>query len=78
MRSDLLKGFGVVLLAMTLVTTPARGQYYDVGATLSQQTLAKTVTYCANGSGSETLGNLLVPGAGESTRVLWLSFFASW
>ena len=51
---------------------------YTVGESLDQQTRDKIVNYCSNESGSEALGSLLVPAQDESTRVVWLSFFASW
>ncbi len=64
-------------LILTMPLTSVYG-YYGVGDTIDQQTRNRTVIYCANGSGTETVGSLLNPGAGEPTRVLWFSFFASW
>ena len=70
-------GIRGLAIAVSLLSSFAFGQY-TVGESISQQTRDRTLTYCANAVGSETIGELLVPGDGEPTRVLWLSFFASW
>ncbi len=71
------RGVSLALFVITLMSATVSGQYV-VGEAISQATKDRVVTYCANGVGSETIGELLVPTSGEPTRVLWLNFFASW
>ena len=68
----------VSVAAFLFAITGAGFGQYTVGETLSQQTRDRTVYFCANAVGSETIGDLLVPDTGEPTRVLWINFFASW
>jgi len=70
-------GMRGLVLALSLVSSMAFGQY-SVGESISQQTKDRTVIFCANELGNETIGELLTPASGEPTRVLWLNFFASW
>lgn len=65
------------LLVVSLNMSFALGQY-SVGQTITQATRDKVVQFCANGSGSSSLGDLLNPAQGEPTRVVWLNFFESW
>jgi len=67
----------VVITLVSILSIQAFGQY-GVGEILSEQTRGRTIQFCANETGTETIGNLLIPAIGESARVLWLSFFASW
>ena len=64
-------------LGLVLFASSSSAQY-SVGQTISQVTRDKVVSYCANGDEDITLGNLLVPGVGEPTRVVFLNFFESW
>jgi len=66
-----------IVLSFSFFTTASYGQY-TVGQSLSQESLDRIVNFCANGAGSQTVGQLLSPGQGETTRVLWLNFFESW
>ncbi len=66
-----------LVISINLFTSLAMGQY-SVGQTISQSTRDKLVSFCANDNGSTSLGNLLIPGQGEATRVVWLNFFESW
>ncbi len=76
-RTSIISRVVMLTLSLNLLSTQALGQY-AVGESISQQTRDRVLEYCSNGTGSETLGNLLIPGEDEPTRVLWLSFFASW
>jgi len=51
---------------------------YNVGETISQATRDKVVSFCTNGSGNITVGELLTPADGQAARVVWLNFFESW
>jgi len=66
----------IYALVLSLNLSLAMGQY-TVGQTITQSTRDKVVQFCANGSGSSSLGDLLVPAQGEPRRVVWLNFFAS-
>lgn len=67
----------VAILGLFMFNSSLWAQY-TVGESLNESSLAALVSYCANGSGSETIAELLTPAAGEPTRVLWLNFFESW
>ncbi len=65
------------ILGLLLISTSAFGQY-SVGQSISQASRNHVVDFCANEGGTETIGELLTPAAGEPNRVLWLNFFASY
>ncbi|NQV49934.1 MAG: hypothetical protein HQ507_05535 [Candidatus Marinimicrobia bacterium] len=64
-------------LSLNLFISVAFGQY-TVGQSISQESRDRLVNFCANGAGTQTVGQLLSPGQGEAVRVLWLNFFESW
>jgi hypothetical protein len=66
-----------IVLSFSFFTSVSYAQY-TVGETISQDSRDRVVSFCANGVGTQTVGQLLSPGQGESARVLWLNFFESW
>ena len=64
-------------LSLNLFISVAFGQY-TVGQSISQESRDRLVNFCANSAGTQTIGQLLSPGQGETVRVLWLNFFESW
>jgi len=68
----------LTILVMSVGYPQQAEAYYQVGESLSQETLDKVVSYCANGGQDEALSQLLIPGDGQPTRVLLINFFASW
>ncbi len=72
------KPFSLLLnLSLFLSGVAVYGEY-SVGESLSQTTRSRSVIFCANEGGSQTIDELLVPDDGQSNRVLWLNFFESW
>ena len=68
-----------IRLFWIFVIAPAgvHGQYL-VGEALDRQTLDTQLIVCANSAESSTIGGLLIPGEGQTNRVVWISLFASW
>jgi hypothetical protein len=62
---------GVSLLV--ILSTSLYGQYM-VGDTVSTEHMNISLSYCANETGTTSLGDLLTP----PVRALWINFFASW
>ena len=66
------------ILLGTVLISPSLQAYYNVGDQISQTTRDRVIQYCANNSLNMPLGQLLLAGEGEPTRVLLINFFASW
>lgn len=69
---------GFTVLLMSAALPQQANAYYQVGDPLTQETLDRVVTYCANASQDEALSQLLIPANGQPTRVLLINFFSSW
>lgn len=66
-----------ILVSLMLLSNQLQA-YYNVGDEISQETRERVVEYCANAGENTSFSELLMPGPGETTRVLLLNFFASW